>query len=265
MEIRVYEATINGNVATMEALLEEYELILDSVLLTSFHETPLHIDIMRVAIEGHADLIEQLLGVNRSCWPVRDEAGRMMFHLAAMKWRVDVLNVMIRCCLGAVEEILYCGETSLHLCVKYNQLEALMVLVEALNERNGAFVVVPDDSGNTILHITTFLNHLEKSLDTTTEETCGAGLEERCTPIKVVATYVDPDTYFHLIVYATTSFVASLSAVLLVISGLPLKKKVLYLANDNSHGSRHDIHDAYVLIVNEFCHLASYVPKSLQS
>ncbi|KAE8675340.1 putative F11A6.1 protein [Hibiscus syriacus] len=97
MKRRVYEAAISGNVVAMEALLEEDELILDRVLLTTFHETPLHITIIRghlyfassllrrllklsgefdvlhrlpvhlVAIESHADLVEQLLSVNRSC------------------------------------------------------------------------------------------------------------------------------------------------------------------------------------------------------
>ncbi|KAE8675338.1 hypothetical protein F3Y22_tig00111678pilonHSYRG00125 [Hibiscus syriacus] len=229
------------------------------------------------AIKDHANLVKQLLGVNRSCWHVRDKAERTILYLAAMKQRVDILNVMIRCCPGAVKERLYRGETNLHFCVRHNQLKALMVLVEALNEGDGAFVAVPDDTGNTILHLATFLNHLEivrylvsipkigtkanvmnrmrftaldlidhspryfktlevenvlilpgvwqQSLDTTTEETCGTGLEERCTPRKVVAAYVDPDAYLYLTVYAMTSFVASVSVVLLVISGLPLRNK----------------------------------------
>ncbi|KAE8675337.1 hypothetical protein F3Y22_tig00111678pilonHSYRG00118 [Hibiscus syriacus] len=120
----------------------------------ALHCLPVHL----AAIKGHADLVEKLLGVNQSCWSIRDEAGRTVLHLVAMKGRVNVLNVMIRCCPVA---ILYHDETILHLCVRYNQLEALMVLVEASNEHDRAFVTVPDDTGNTILHLAIFLNRFE--------------------------------------------------------------------------------------------------------
>ncbi|KAK8608329.1 hypothetical protein V6N13_023755 [Hibiscus sabdariffa] len=191
METSVYEAAISGNVAAMDALLREDELILDRVSLTCFHETPLHIAIMRghlhfaasllfrrprfsgefdslhclpihlAAIEGHAELVEQLLDINPSCCSVRDQDGRTPLHLAAMKERVDVMNVLIRRCPESIEEKLYRGETSLHLCVRFNQLEALILLVEASSEWNAAFVTVQDDAGNTILHLATFLKHLE--------------------------------------------------------------------------------------------------------
>ncbi|KAK8608331.1 hypothetical protein V6N13_023757 [Hibiscus sabdariffa] len=191
MERSVYEAAISGNIAAIDALLREDELILDRVSLTCFHETPLHIAMMRghlhfaasllsrrprfsdeidslhrlpihlAAIEGHAELVEQLLDVNPSCCSVRDQDGRTPLHLAAMKGRVDVMNVLIRRCPKSIEEKLCRGETSLHLCVRFNQLEALMLLVEASSEWNAAFVTVQDDAGNTILHLATFLKHLE--------------------------------------------------------------------------------------------------------
>ncbi|KAK8618733.1 hypothetical protein V6N13_132714 [Hibiscus sabdariffa] len=186
LERSVYEAAISGNVAAMDALLQEDELILDRVSLTCFHETLLHIAIMRghlyfaaslisrrprfsgefdslhlAAIEGHAELVTQLLDVNPSCCSVRDHGGRTPLHLAAMKGRVGVMNVLIRRCPESIEEKLCRGETSLHLCVRFNQLEALTLLVEASSEWNAAFVTVQDDAGNTILHLATFLKHLE--------------------------------------------------------------------------------------------------------
>ncbi|KAE8667136.1 putative ankyrin repeat-containing protein [Hibiscus syriacus] len=241
MERSVYEATISENVVAMDALLEEDEFILDRVSLMCFHETPLHITIMRghvhfaasllcrrpklsgefdalhllsvhlAAIEGHADLVEQLLDVNRSCWSVRDQDGRTTLHLAAMKGRVDVLNVLIRGCPEAAEERLCRGETSLHLCVWYNQLETLMVLVEASNQCDGAFV---DDVGNTILHLAAFLNHFE------VVQRRSLPAENFCFSLCV------PKDYFLLIVFATISFFASINIVMLGISGLPLKNKV---------------------------------------
>ncbi|KAL4291675.1 hypothetical protein GQ457_14G007140 [Hibiscus cannabinus] len=349
MERSVYEAAISGNVAAIDALLREDELILDRVSLTCFHETPLHIAMMRghlhfaasllsrrprfsgeidslrrlpihlAAIEGHAELVEQLLDVNPSCCSVRDQDGRTPLHLAAMKGRVDVMNVLIRRCPESIQEKLCRGETSLHLCVRFNQLEALMLLVEASSEWNAAFVTVQDDAGNTILHLATFLKHLESILmkavanrvegpsneivgaqtqrllpnadrmksetkamksscfvrlhqacnkylkhqgnwieemqgslmlvatltatisfqvafnppggvwqqhyHKKTEPICWRSQDGVCQPGTSILAYLYPGDYFSLIVFATVSFFASISIVMLGISGLPLKNK----------------------------------------
>ncbi|OAY39828.1 hypothetical protein MANES_10G125500v8 [Manihot esculenta] len=51
------------------------------------------------------------------------------------------------------------GETILHLCVKYNRLEALKLLVETV--RDDEFVSAADDNGNTILHLAAILKHVQ--------------------------------------------------------------------------------------------------------
>ncbi|XVF27016.1 hypothetical protein REPUB_Repub14bG0070100 [Reevesia pubescens] len=192
MESSLYQAALSGNVTTLDALLQEDELILDRASVTCFNETPLHIATMRghlhfaasllhrrpklsnefdalhrlpihqSAVQGHAKLVELLLDINPKSLSVRDQDGKTTLHLAAMKGRVDAIKVLVirGCDPESIEQRLYRGETTFHLCVRYNQLEAIKLLVETSNV-NEEFVNVRDDDGNTILHLATSLKQTE--------------------------------------------------------------------------------------------------------
>ncbi|XP_058005071.1 ankyrin repeat-containing protein BDA1 [Hevea brasiliensis] len=207
-QLILYQVSLRGDVPALDALLQQDELILDRVVVTSFHETPLHIAAMRghlhfarallsrkpklageldslcrlplhlASAEGYTDIVKELITANPdACW-ARDQDGRITLHLeellgaAAMKGRVDIIKELVSICPESIREKLDYGETILHLCVKYNRLEALKLLVETV--RDDEFVNATDDNGNTILHLAAILKQVQITkyllLETTIKE-----------------------------------------------------------------------------------------------
>ena len=61
MEKRLFDATLEGDVSALETMIQENPLILErSLSLTSFHETPLHVAVLR----GHLEFAKALLSHN---------------------------------------------------------------------------------------------------------------------------------------------------------------------------------------------------------
>ncbi|KAF2323601.1 hypothetical protein GH714_036280 [Hevea brasiliensis] len=201
-QLILYQVSLRGDVPAFDALLQQDELILDRVVVTSFHETPLHIAAMRghlhfarallsrkpkladeldslcrlplhlASAEGYTDIVKELITANPdACW-ARDQDGRIPLHLAAMKGRVDIIKELVSICPESIREKLDYGETILHLCVKYNRLEALKLLAETV--RDDEFVNATDDNGNTILHLAAILKQVQITkyllLETTIKE-----------------------------------------------------------------------------------------------
>ena len=77
--------------------------------------------------------------------------GRIPFHYEAMRGRIEVVKELIIVWSDSTQVILD-GETILHLCVKYNQLEALQLLVESLSDEWEFLNFIDHDGSNTILH-----------------------------------------------------------------------------------------------------------------
>ncbi|PON71738.1 Transmembrane protein [Parasponia andersonii] len=183
----LYEAALEGNVTTLRKLLEQDRLILDRIIVINnngFSETPLHVAAILVhadfvkeilnqrpelakevdtwgstplhlaAAKGHLETVKVLVSVadhEITCFSV-DREGRNPIHIAAMRGRLDVLGELVRVAPGAVEVILEGRrETVLHVCVRYNQLEALRLLVEVVDVYQ--FVNAKDDYGMTVLHL----------------------------------------------------------------------------------------------------------------
>ncbi|KAI3991865.1 hypothetical protein MKX01_012810 [Papaver californicum] len=207
MERMLYEASLTGDVNSLKKLLEEDPLILDrSLVLTGFYETPLHIAAMR----GHVDFAKLILSckpelasemdshgfcplhyasanknvemvqvlLNTDICMVTDEEGRTPLHLATMKGRLDIMKVLIAKQPKAIQVVSNRRrETILHLCVKYNHLEALKLLMENLKaaatgenetivdiskaEKEFISVNSMDDDGNTILHLAVARRQIE--------------------------------------------------------------------------------------------------------
>nr|GMD41734.1 ankyrin repeat-containing protein At3g12360-like [Ipomoea batatas] len=183
MDRRVYEAAINGDVRALHELLQEDKLILDRVTL-NFHETPLHIAVMRghvefagellrrnsqlaaeldsrnssplhmAAVKGDLEMVKLLLSANPEMCVAPDRDGRIPLHLAAMKGRVEALKELLRVQPAAVRQRTGSGkETVLHLCVKHNQIEALKTLMASVErEIIDEIMNATDSDGNTILH-----------------------------------------------------------------------------------------------------------------
>ncbi|GFY93976.1 hypothetical protein Acr_09g0004220 [Actinidia rufa] len=184
-ERMLYEASLNGNVESLNELLQQDRLTLARVLLTCFNETPLHIAAMQghvnfakallsykpdlvteldshgrsplhlASANGYIEIVKLLLAADTGACTIRDEDGRTPLHLAAMKGRVEIVTELAEAKREVTRFVLDRGETVLHLCVVYNRLEALKVLV-GMNIMADC-VNVKDDDGNTILHIATML------------------------------------------------------------------------------------------------------------
>lgn len=189
----LYEAALLGSVDILDTLLERDPLILDRVSLSSSPQTPLHVAALRghleftkvilkyrpelaaeldaekcsalhlAAANGHAEVVKLLLEAYPGARSVRDRDGRTPLHLAAMRGRAEVIKELIsfRPLDDSLQQGLE-GDSVLHLCVKYNHLDALKVLVDLLADDNGDKLLNSVDAhGNTILDLAVLLKQEE--------------------------------------------------------------------------------------------------------
>ncbi|XP_021763429.1 ankyrin repeat-containing protein BDA1-like [Chenopodium quinoa] len=183
MERRLFDAAREGSVTSLLNLLKEDPIILDRISTSgTYSETPLHIAV----ILGNFDFVKELLqrkptlateidlhkstplhlasATNNvklvtlllSVSPgivcrARDAYGRCPVHVAAIKGRVEVLKELMRVDSGAALLRTDQDDSILHLCVKFNQFEALKVLIERINDN--VLLNCGDCDGNTILHL----------------------------------------------------------------------------------------------------------------
>ncbi|KAL5540447.1 hypothetical protein UlMin_042542 [Ulmus minor] len=191
---KLYEASMEGCVLTFNSLIQKDPLILSKISLTTFSETPLHISALLghlnftkqlvthkpklastldslkrsplhlASAEGHSEIVQVLLQENEEMCLVKDDDGRVPVHYAAMRGHVDVIKLFFHAEPGksSIFAVLPDGETVLHLCVQYNQLEALKVLVELARYENTEFLNSKEHvGGNSILHLAVTLKQIE--------------------------------------------------------------------------------------------------------
>ncbi|KAJ8756028.1 hypothetical protein K2173_024574 [Erythroxylum novogranatense] len=179
---KLFEASLRGCVSTLDMLLKRDPLILGRISLSSFTETPLHIasllghldftvalldhkpDLSAVlnsqgqaplhlaSAEGYTMIVKALLRVKARVCLVPDQLGRIPLHLAAMRGRVEVIRELVDACPASVKVKLHGQETVLHLCIRYNHLQALqLLLTPVINESE--FINSTDRNGHTILQL----------------------------------------------------------------------------------------------------------------
>ncbi|KAM5554338.1 hypothetical protein ABKV19_022619 [Rosa sericea] len=327
----LYEAAVAGSVSSFETLIQKDPLILDEVSLTHFSETPLHISallgdidftkailthnwrlatvrdslrrlpLLLAAAEGQKEIVQALLKAYPAACLFPDQYGRIPLHYAAMRGHAEVLVELMHTMPKSVMlRVLDRGDTVFHLCVTYNQLECLKLLVkevgdnrDLLNARAGC------DGRMTILELAVMLRQTEtikyllslpvvreeakkdgkkgrKSENKVNEKCCNSGtwVEEKRGMLMVVATmistmtfqatinppggfwqemntnstfdgaticsatkpcvagtavssYIHRDYFNNFQTYNAICFLFSLSITLLLISGFPLRKRVL--------------------------------------
>ncbi|XP_021912422.1 ankyrin repeat-containing protein ITN1-like [Carica papaya] len=182
MERRLHEAAMEGNVISLVNLLQEDPLALDRLLATCHTETPLHIasmlghvrfvtelvarkpelatepDIRRstplhlAAARGNFDVAKVLLtAAGSEICLATDGDGRTPLHVAAVKGHVGIVRELAAARPDAARVLLDRGETILHACVRFGQVDAMKVVAKVVD---GEFVNVKDRvSGNTALHL----------------------------------------------------------------------------------------------------------------
>lgn len=188
----LYNAAVEGSVTDLLELLQQGRLILDRLTaLNGITETPLHVaallghtafakevlnrkpqlakemDSQRSSplhlayAKGYVEIVKLLLVVSPDMCFVGDKDGLNPLQLAAIKGRVDVLRELV----GVAPEAARAttadrGDTIMHWCVKYNQLEAMRLLAEMMHD-DYEFVNAKDYYGMNILHLAVTDKHIE--------------------------------------------------------------------------------------------------------
>jgi ankyrin repeat protein len=184
----LYNASLNGCVSSLRILIQRDPLILSKVSLHTFSETPLHIASLLGNLEfcqilldidpnlaaevnsegrcplhlasskGYTEIVRALLLTNAETCLIRDKDDKLPLHFAAMRGRVEAIKEL-NSVMPETETIRIMSETDdhgsvLHLCVRYNHLEALKILVQSVRGDNRLqFLSAKDKGGNNILHL----------------------------------------------------------------------------------------------------------------
>lgn len=114
--------------------------------LDSQRSSPLHL----ASAKGGVEVVKALLFFDPDMCLGRDKDGRNPLHIAAMKGRIEVLRELVQVRPQTVQARVD-GETVLHICVNYNQLETLKLLIERIDDEQ--LLNAQDDYGHTILHL----------------------------------------------------------------------------------------------------------------
>ncbi|XP_071742058.1 uncharacterized protein [Rutidosis leptorrhynchoides] len=176
----LYDASLEGNVTTLKMLIQEDPLILDKITLNHYDDMPLHIasllghlDFVKevlirkpelsmeydsqkrlalhiAAAKGHVEIVRALVSAKPMTCSSLDRDGRNAIHLAAIRGRYEVVKELMQVHPHAARAMVQ-QDTILHLCVKYNQLEVLKLLIDTIGDHE--FVNSKDIDGNTILHL----------------------------------------------------------------------------------------------------------------
>ncbi|KAM3699383.1 hypothetical protein ACJW31_05G021700 [Castanea mollissima] len=189
--IELYNAAGTGCMITLSRLKEKDPHFLYKISLNTFDETPLHISasighhefsktllllkpqlayerdfhgrypLHLASAEGHIEIVKELLHANKDACTIHDQDRRNPLQYAAMRGRVEVVRELMIACPNSTQVMLDGRESVLHLCIKYNQLETLKLLVEFVSDK-GDFLNSKDHyNGNTILHLAVMLKQIE--------------------------------------------------------------------------------------------------------
>ena len=191
--VHLYNASASGSTTTLNNLINKDPHILHKISLTPFSETPLHISALLghldftktllaqnpclaseldyykrsplhlASAKGHIEIVQALLHAYEDTCLIPDQDGKIPLHYAAMRGRVDVMKKLIVVRPDSTRVLVSGKETVLHLCVKYNQLEPLKLLVESTSEDGHFLNSKNSEGGITILHLAVTLKQIEAS------------------------------------------------------------------------------------------------------
>ncbi|KAF7849820.1 hypothetical protein BT93_L0250 [Corymbia citriodora subsp. variegata] len=186
MDRRLLKAAQKGNVGLLNDLIRSNELILEEAAVQGASHTPFHV----ACVAGHSNFVQELLKLMPKLAEKVNADGFSPLHIAAARGDVETVREILKAgrpqhlCLvkgrerriplhcaaangeiGAMKELLSTSpesvedmtareETALHLAVKNNRFDALVVLVEHLKQHKKEHVINwRDHKGNTALHL----------------------------------------------------------------------------------------------------------------
>ena len=184
MEKKLYDACYEGDVEALEALIQGDKFTLARVSLSStFNQTPLHLASMLGHLEfvksllsykpdfaknldlqgrsalhlasanGYPSIVKLLIEYDQNMCRLCDEDGRTPLHLAVFKGQDECVSELLKVDSESDQE-----RTMLQLCVKYNRLNVLILILES-NDQD--LSNIKHDDGNTILHSATALGRIQ--------------------------------------------------------------------------------------------------------
>ncbi|KAK4763133.1 hypothetical protein SAY86_008901 [Trapa natans] len=189
----LYDAAITGSVGVLDGLVQQYgKVIVSRFSLTSFSETPLHLAALLghlqfskrllelrpelaseqdsekctplhlAAANGHDQVVRELLETDKMACLMQDQEGRVPLHLAAMRGRAVVVMELLKPVLAheLLKKKTDDGDGVLHLCLKYNHLDVLKVVLQVIG-KDREILMMTDSCGNTILHLAVMLKQGE--------------------------------------------------------------------------------------------------------
>ncbi|KAH9616959.1 hypothetical protein KSS87_019815, partial [Heliosperma pusillum] len=184
---KLYDVALEGDVQSLLNLLQEDPLILDRYNIENtgqFLQSPLHVavslghlDLTKEIIrrkpelveeldhirrwsplhmasgKGYLEIVKVLNSVNRNMCLASDIDGYNPVHVAAVRGHVHVIDELLKVVPQAARERVKgcCSSTVLHLCVKYCQVDALMFLINVVDDVD--LLNSRDADGNTVLHL----------------------------------------------------------------------------------------------------------------
>ncbi|CAI8602748.1 unnamed protein product [Vicia faba] len=185
----LYNASLNGSVTTLNTLIQNNPLILHKVSLSLYNETPLHISSLLghlqfceillqnkpsfanevdskgrcplhlASAEGHTEVVKALLLANQDVCLVFDKDDMIPLHFAVIRGRMGVIKELINARPDSVR-VLNDDGSVLHLCVLYNHLESLKLLLESVRV-DKQLLLAKDREGNTVLHLAIKLKQIK--------------------------------------------------------------------------------------------------------
>ncbi|CAJ1973613.1 unnamed protein product [Sphenostylis stenocarpa] len=119
--------------------------------------SPMHLALQNM----HYRMVCRFVDINKDLVRVKGREGLTPLHIATQTGRTDLVAMFLSACPGSIEDVTVRSETTLHIALKYNQFQALEVLVRWLQrncqrqarDREKRILNWQDEAGNTILHL----------------------------------------------------------------------------------------------------------------
>jgi ankyrin repeat protein len=100
-----------------------------------------------------------LLQANKNICLAIEQYERIPLHLATMRGRIEIIKELVIARQESIRVNLI-RDSVLHLCLRYNHLDALKLLVESANG-DELFLNSKDHDGNSILHLAVMLKQMK--------------------------------------------------------------------------------------------------------
>ncbi|KAF8028602.1 hypothetical protein BT93_E1285 [Corymbia citriodora subsp. variegata] len=192
MEQRLLEAAQKGNIDELNDLIKSNGLILKEMALKGASSTPLHVacvaghlDFTRellkltpkfaekvnvdgfsplhiAAARGDVEIARELLRLDQRLCFVKGRERRIPLHYAVINGELHVMKLLLSTSPESVVERTAREETALHLAMKSNHFDAVVVLMEHLKQNEKEQVINwKDHKGNTVLHLAAAVKNFE--------------------------------------------------------------------------------------------------------